>query len=323
MLLSVIIPVYNCEKYLPKCLISILAQTMSDYEVILINDGSLDSSGKICDDFCLQDTRFKVIHTKNGGVSRARNIGLNYASGEFVTFIDSDDWVDPSIFSVYMTAFNRKDVDAVKVGYYSDYYKADSLSASLPITCDFAMSFSDKADLYKSLEESKYYNFVWNLCVRKSVIGDLRFYENINWLEDQIFSLELYEKCKIVNVLPFPLYHYISREDVQSLSSVGNPDMIEKAAYLEYLCKKRINNGKFADVDRAIECNLRHNIHKLVTVLYTNRFSYRERKDKRDFCSNIGNLIYKEDKIYCSKISFLLSDIILKVLFYLKRIDRR
>ena len=99
--ISIIVPVYNVEKYLERCLNSIKNQTFSDWECILIDDGSPDNSGKICDDYAARDKRIMVKHQKNGGVSKARNIGLGSATGEYVTFLDSDDWLDSNAFAIY------------------------------------------------------------------------------------------------------------------------------------------------------------------------------------------------------------------------------
>ena len=96
--ISIIVPVYNVEKYLCKCLDSIIAQTFADFELLLIDDGSFDKSGQICDEYAQQDERIKVFHKENGGVSSARNLGLDKASGKWVAFIDSDDWVDDTYF---------------------------------------------------------------------------------------------------------------------------------------------------------------------------------------------------------------------------------
>ena len=92
--ISIIIPIYNSEKYLTHCLDSILKQTYQDFEVILVNDGSTDNSAKICDNYTITDARFKVIHKQNQGVSIARNTGISYAKGEYISFIDSDDWIE-------------------------------------------------------------------------------------------------------------------------------------------------------------------------------------------------------------------------------------
>ena len=93
-LVSVIIPIYNTEKFLPLCISSVLNQTLTDIEVLLVNDGSTDGSGKICDEYACKDQRIQVIHTLNQGVSHARNQGLETAKGEYIAFMDSDDWIE-------------------------------------------------------------------------------------------------------------------------------------------------------------------------------------------------------------------------------------
>ena len=103
--ISVIVPVYNVERYLRKCLDSIIAQTFSDWECICVDDGSPDNSGKILDEYAAKDKRFVIIHKENGGVSSARNAGLDMARGEYITFCDSDDWIEKETYEVaYMNA---------------------------------------------------------------------------------------------------------------------------------------------------------------------------------------------------------------------------
>ena len=108
--ISIIVPVYNSEKYLDACIDSILSQSFRDFELILVDDGSKDSSAQICDEYASQDTRVRVIHKANGGVSAARNDGLDIAKGEYITFIDSDDWVERESLS---TISNYRDYDIV------------------------------------------------------------------------------------------------------------------------------------------------------------------------------------------------------------------
>lgn len=106
-LLSVIVPVYNVEQYLPRCMDSILAQTYPNLEIILVDDGARDASGKICDDYAARDPRIRVIHKENGGLSSARNAGLDAARGEYLAFVDSDDWIEPEAYET-MLALARK-----------------------------------------------------------------------------------------------------------------------------------------------------------------------------------------------------------------------
>jgi len=106
--ISIIIPVYNSEKYLKECIDSILSQTFLDFELVLVNDGSTDSSGKICDEYALKDSRVRVFHKENGGVSAARNTGIKAAKGKYVTFVDADDKVKPS----FLMDFNSLELEA-------------------------------------------------------------------------------------------------------------------------------------------------------------------------------------------------------------------
>lgn len=107
--ISIVVPVYNVEKYLERCIDSILAQTFTDFELLLINDGSKDSSGLICDKYAEKDSRIRVFHKENGGVSRARNLGISNARGRWLCFIDSDDWVDKEYLHCFGDVFNYSD----------------------------------------------------------------------------------------------------------------------------------------------------------------------------------------------------------------------
>ena len=116
--ISVIVPVYNVEKYLSRCVDSILGQTFSDLEVILVNDGSGDSSGSICDSYAAKDSRIRVIHKENGGLSSARNAGIDAASGEYLAFVDSDDWIEPEMYETMLALTEKYGADLVCGGRY-------------------------------------------------------------------------------------------------------------------------------------------------------------------------------------------------------------
>ena len=114
---SIIVPVYKAEKYLHRCVDSILAQTFTDWELLLIDDGSPDRSGDICDEYAKKDTRIRVFHKKNGGVSSARNLGLDNVQGEYVTFVDSDDWIDVNTLNVCFSQIETYDLDILQFSY--------------------------------------------------------------------------------------------------------------------------------------------------------------------------------------------------------------
>ena len=131
--LSIIVPVYKVEKYLPRCIDSILAQTFGDFELILIDDGSPDGCGRICDEYARKDKRIVVIHQKNMGVSAARNAGLDIARGRYIGFVDSDDWIEPQMYEVMMDAIRENGADMAVCGVrYADedgkFTRADRLS---------------------------------------------------------------------------------------------------------------------------------------------------------------------------------------------------
>lgn len=116
--ISVIVPVYNVEKYLRQCIESIKMQTFENWELILVDDGSLDNSGSICDEYAQSDNRIKVVHKENGGVSTARNFGLAIAAGKYISFIDSDDYIVPKFFEIMLEKLLTYKADIVRCGFY-------------------------------------------------------------------------------------------------------------------------------------------------------------------------------------------------------------
>ena len=195
--MSIIIPVYNSEKALRRCLDSILAQTMTDYECLLIDDGSTDSSGRICDEYAAKDERFRVFHKENGGVSSARNVGLDNAKGEWITFVDSDDSVEESFLeSLYnfgsgflkicnFTGDGHKD-------YSEDCSKVETSSVITRLLND---------------------NLVWapwGKLFSHDIINDhyLRFDIKLRLGEDTVFCWEYLSYCPDVTVLASNLYNY-------------------------------------------------------------------------------------------------------------------
>ena len=120
-LISVIVPVYKVEAFLPKCVNSILNQTYKNLEILLVDDGSPDGSGALCDAYARQDSRVRVIHKKNGGLSDARNAGIEAAAGDYLAFVDSDDWLEPDTYEVMLSAAERHHTQLVCAGRYDEY----------------------------------------------------------------------------------------------------------------------------------------------------------------------------------------------------------
>lgn len=152
-MISIIIPVYNIEKYIEKCLDSILDQTYEDFEVIIVDDGSTDSSGQICDSYARTDNRIKVIHIKNGGASKARNIGIEYSSGDWITFVDGDDYIESTMLAELHKELCEKNLDVV----FCDFRMVSEDSTK--VLQNFSMVDWNQE---KEVSLSQYLEYVWN-----------------------------------------------------------------------------------------------------------------------------------------------------------------
>ena len=188
---SIIIPVYKCEPFLRRCLDSVLSQTIEDWEAILIEDGSPDNSGRICDEYAERDLRFKVIHKTNTGVSDTRNKGLDVAKGEFIVFIDSDDWIGPN----YLASFAaHQKYDLILTGYHRfgavDSYNFGKEEKAFDNMKDFVTAWKDLFD--KTQRSISGLTFPWGKAMRASIVHDahLRFDSEMKYGEDACFVYE-------------------------------------------------------------------------------------------------------------------------------------
>ena len=204
--LTIIVPVYNAEDYLDRCLVSILEQGFSSYEVILVDDGSTDSSPMICDRYSATDPRFRTIHKKNGGVSSARNAALDLAQGEYVMFVDSDDALLPD--SLEMVFENLTGEDFAVSG-YTIYIEGTPGREVLP----------KRNASYKGVDMNIFYeenirrncemlDAPWSKVFRRKAIGDLRFCEDLSYAEDKLFVFSFLAKCSSAHTCAFPMYAY-------------------------------------------------------------------------------------------------------------------
>lgn len=207
--LTIIIPVYNAEDYLSRCLDSILDQDMTSYEVILVDDGSTDSSSLICDRYSATDPRFRTIHKPNGGVSSARNAGLNLAKGEYVMFVDSDDALAPDALQTLTSSIDGEDL---VVGGFIEYIGDIPHRNVAPETC---MSYS-KETLETFFEVNirrncEMLDAPWAKMYRRKALADLRFNEALNYAEDKLFVFEFLASCKSILTCPQTVYNYYLR----------------------------------------------------------------------------------------------------------------
>lgn len=202
--ISVIIPIYNAEKFLRDGLDSILAQSFTDWECLLIDDGSPDESGKICDEYATRDTRFRVFHKTNGGVSSARNLGLDNARGEWITFIDADDLISNN----YFNAIEHSTVDIIFVRsrkFYSDKNDyVDIFSMPLQIINNIQ---EYKKILYKYIR-SQVFRTPWGKFIKRSLIGNTRFVIGQKIGEDTIFMYGIYKDSTSIQFCDNSTYYW-------------------------------------------------------------------------------------------------------------------
>lgn len=203
--LSVIVPVYNAEKYINKCVESILNQTFTDFELILVDDGSLDSCGRICDEYAKKDSRVRVIHKENGGQSSARNIGLDVAKGEIIGFVDSDDDIEVNMYKNLIDYMDKERLDIAFCDVYlvrGDRIRKQSMYSGNKV-------LNKKEGLNDNLI-CKIDNAVWNKIYKKSIFDNLRFKEGIVY-EDVRIMYKIFNKSQRSGYLKECLYYYYKR----------------------------------------------------------------------------------------------------------------
>ncbi|GFI17395.1 putative glycosyltransferase EpsJ [Lachnospiraceae bacterium] len=240
-MISIIVPVFNIELYLPRCINSIISQSYSDLQIILVNDGSTDNSGAICESFALSDTRIKVVHKENGGLVTARKTGLKYADGEFVGFVDGDDYVDPEMFDRLSEVLQRESVDFV----HSGWVKNDSLDVyGISDTGTFELDILDRSDLIcdcvlDTTSSRAVSPSIWSKLYKKDFIMGAyqEVPDGLDFGEDLVCLCLCMLKAGKYAVVPEAYYHYVTRES--SITNANGLCRLEREHKL-YDCLKDI-----------------------------------------------------------------------------------
>ena len=216
---SIIVPIYNAQKTIGRCIDSILNQDFSDFELLLIDDGSKDESGRICDSYAEKDNRIHVIHKENSGVSASRNLALREARGEYLQFLDADDWVTPNATRLLVQSIEQNECDMV----ISDFYRVigERLSHKGSIDEDGVLTREKFANFMMENPADFYYGVLWNKLYKRSIIEKYQLCMNpkISWCEDFMFNLEYIRHCENIFVLQVPIYYYVKTKG--SLVSQG------------------------------------------------------------------------------------------------------
>lgn len=219
-LISVVVPVYNTERYVKRCIDSILEQTYKNLEIICVDDGSSDCSGQILDQLAMKDARIKVIHNSRSGVSHTRNTALRLARGEYIGFVDSDDYIVPDMYQRMLAIMEQKAVDMVTCNYFFDFegeivqaVNKKPVSVNEMTTMEF-LPYIYERDSYKGVA-----GYLWTRLIRTELIKDaddnlsVTFEKEYGGADDVVFLSKVYLKCKTMIYMDIPCYYYCQRED--------------------------------------------------------------------------------------------------------------
>ncbi|MBR6253317.1 MAG: glycosyltransferase family 2 protein [Clostridia bacterium] len=207
-LISVIIPVYNVEKYLNECIDSVINSTYKDLEIILVDDGSSDNCPQICDKYACMDNRIKVIHKENEGLSSARNEGINIANGDYISFIDSDDYISTNLYEIAVDIINEQNCDIFSFGYYLKYGNKNKFKLK-PNTFLVLKPYEaiEKLNLFDYMGVSS-----WNKIFKKSLFSNIRF--PVGALSEDNFTIyKLFDNANSIIYDSIPLYYYRQRKN--------------------------------------------------------------------------------------------------------------
>lgn len=273
--ISIIVPVYNAEDYLVRCLDSIKKQNFTEWECILVNDGSTDNSVELCNRYADEDSRFKVINKNNGGVSSARNVGLDVAVGTWIAFVDSDDFVDPDYLTIPESLRN---CDIVQKS-YTILKKSEQTEIPLPLRDGCVLK--DRDSLCRFFL-NKRNNALWDKIFKRTLVGDCRFDTSISIGEDFMFQTVLMQRVNLYGFSDAGKYVYVIRDDsamsniegditkrlrvveenihhvddiVSSKESFYLHDGLIYGTYIPFMlkCKRRLNDGQHVIVDSRIK----------------------------------------------------------------------
>ena len=292
--ISVIVPIYNVEKYLNRCLDSIINQTYKNLEIILVDDGSPDNCGKICDEYAKKDNRIKVIHKENGGLSSARNAGLDIATGDYIGFVDSDDWIELDMYEYLLNICVKYNSDISRCGFVyndEDCYKDENIRI-----VEYENALIDFINGH--IEEG----IVCNKLYKKNIFKNLRFKENIIF-EDVLMNYYVFKLGVKIVVSRCSKYHYFRRVD-----SITGPIVSEKIfdiekIVLEIVLKEKNNKNTYKYCLKRL---MRSYAMILKDCIIYNTFNVEGKNVRRKMRGYIKNILFDDVYSFRERFRFIL-----------------
>lgn len=283
-LISIIIPVYKVEKYLEKCIKSVLSQTYKNLQIILVDDGSPDNCGNICDDYAKIDNRIEVIHKANGGLSDARNVGLKVARGEYIGFVDSDDYVSNEMFENLYNTLISNDADVSICNFYIVIDNKNIIK-----NADNGVKIYNKLEILKEiLLDKKIQSYAWNKLYKRELFKDIEYPVGKKY-EDIGTTFYILEKCSKIAVSGSPEYYYITRGD----SIVNNNT---EGTVIDYIS---LISDRYDYIDKKYKELKKYNdfyITKTLITAYTD--AYHLKNNSEEFLKILNNFFNKVKDIF-------------------------
>lgn len=228
--ISIIIPVYNCEKYIEKCIDSVICQSFKDLEIILVDDGSSDRSGEICDEYLKKDERINVIHKMNGGLSSARNAGINIAKGRYIGFVDGDDYIEKDMYELLYKNICEFDADISMCGVYDKYNGIVCENKNVMDRCVL-----DNITAFRITLESKFMSVsAVNKIYKREIFNKFKYPEGKIYEDAFLTPIIIFNSKKIVYD-PSPKYYYVHRKNSITTNNFKNSDLFIIEAYEKHL----------------------------------------------------------------------------------------
>ncbi len=322
--ISIIVPIYNAERYLRRCVESIIAQTYTNIEIILINDGSTDNSINIIKEYANKDSRIIIIDKKNEGVSVARNIGILKARGKYICFVDADDYIEKSMIEKMKCCIDKKNVDLVRINYYKILTDGKRIKGNIEKYANQTFNKDKiKSELVEGIISGEFPAFVYLLMIRKEKINTL-FQVGIPYMEDTIFCIDLFLNCDSIYFLDEALYYYILNES----SATQNSKNLEKNicaivsvrdAIIEILKKYYLEN---TNINYLLKNTLCRSILNFIYLMYCNKENFLPIINN----NNISNIIEEGDSASLPIYNRMAQKLIrnkkifkLKILFFIRK----
>ena len=316
-LVSIIIPVYNCEKYIERCLNSILNQTYKDIEIIIVNDGSTDETSKILYKISASDSRIKIINKKNEGVSIARNVGIDNANGEFITFVDADDWLEKNAIEKYMEVMKEnQNIEVIRGRYYINDNEQERIENlyNLSNKLFYKEQIKNEVEMHFLSRNEPISNLVMLLFIRTEILKDkIYFNKELYMMEDLVFYFELFQNINNIYFLNIPVYHYFqnknsaTKEPKRYLKNITG--ILDSNRYLMEVAKKyKTYNKEWEKVLNGVHLNI------IVSYLIIYMRYYQGEKSKKDLLNYLNSI---ENRIQELPISLKGIKIKIKIAVYL------